>query len=227
MTTRTLFHIDRDSLFTYEKFNGFSHLLMVPVSFVLTIISVVTAAHLDSIFKVTAVSVYGFTMMTVFLCSGLYHLVPSGPRLKKILRRIDQASIFPYIAATSMLVTLIPLWEANGVLLTILIWAASLAGMYLKVREKDLPFWLEVTAYVILGCLCLVDADVLLTSLPPAAFWMLVGGGASYIIGAVIVALEERLDPDGNKNFHEFWHILVIIGTLLHWIVIQWYIIYL
>lgn len=227
MTTHTKFEADANEEFTYQKFNGMSHLVMFPIAFFLTIVLAITADRQESLLKVFSVAIYGFTMTCVFLASGLYHITPAGPKLRKILRRIDQGSIFPYIAATSTVVSLIPLYHSNGILLTALIWLLSIGGVYLKATDKDLPFALEVMVYILLGCLCLVDVDVLISQLPKGAFHLLALGGALYILGAIIVALEDVFDRDGTKNFHEIWHILVILGTVCHWIVIQFYIVYL
>ena len=226
MTTKTEFTVDRTANHTYEVFNGLSHLLMGPIAFVLTIIMAITADRQHDFIKVISVSIYGFTMTCVFLASVIYHLIPSGPKLKHILRRIDQGSIFPYIAATSTVLNLVPLIESNGIMLTVLIWTFCIAGIIFKAMDYNLPFVLECLIYILLASLLFVDADVLLLQLNSPALWALALGGACYIIGAVIVALEEYFDDHGIRNFHEIWHVLVILGSLFHWYVIQFHIIY-
>jgi hemolysin III len=56
---------------------------------------------------------------------------------------------------------------------------------------------------------------------PPLAFWI-VAGGLSYTLGAVFYALK-RPNPTKEFGFHEIFHVLIIGGTLCHYVAIAYY----
>jgi hemolysin III len=52
-------------------------------------------------------------------------------------------------------------------------------------------------------------------------FWFLVVGGAVYSAGALVYALKRPNPWPRHFGYHEIFHIAVILGAILHFLVIQ------
>jgi len=62
------------------------------------------------------------------------------------------------------------------------------------------------------------------SNLPVGALVLMAAGGAVYSIGFVIFVIEKPNPWPGVFGFHELWHLLVIIGALLHYLLIYLYV---
>jgi len=60
----------------------------------------------------------------------------------------------------------------------------------------------------------------LTNAIPPPAFNLLLAGGITYTIGVFFYLLDSKI-----KYFHFIWHLLVITGSVLHYIMILKYVI--
>jgi hypothetical protein len=91
---------------------------------------------------------YGLGLCALFGVSGAYHRWRGAPRIKRLLRRADHATIFVFIAASYTPVALLAL---SGSLRWVVLgsaWAGALAGVALSVGWIDAPRWLTAAAYV-------------------------------------------------------------------------------
>ena len=74
-----------------------------------------------------------------------------------------------------------------------------------------------------MGWFVLVDLKPL-NNLPVGALGLLVGGGVSYTIGGLIYGLKRPiLTP--RFGFHELFHVFVLMGSLLHYLMVLIYIV--
>jgi hemolysin III len=56
--------------------------------------------------------------------------------------------------------------------------------------------------------------------MPAGQLWLLLGGGAAYTLGAVFYAIKKPNPVPGVFGFHEIFHLLVIAGAVLHYLMI-------
>jgi hemolysin III len=82
-----------------EIANAITHGTGVGLSIAALVILVVFAAKQSDAWKVVSFSIYGATMITLYLASTLYHSFPQ-PNLKRFFRILDHSSIFLLIAGT-------------------------------------------------------------------------------------------------------------------------------
>ncbi|MGL5693857.1 MAG: hemolysin III family protein, partial [Peptostreptococcaceae bacterium] len=54
---------------------------------------------------------------------------------------------------------------------------------------------------------------------------LLVGGGLAYTVGAVIYAIKPKFLKFKNFEFHEIFHLFIMLGSLLHFICVYVYVI--
>lgn len=65
--------------------------------------------------------------------------------------------------------------------------------------------------YLIMGWCIIVKIDVVIKSLGLAGFSLLLAGGISYTIGAVLYGVGKK-----RKWMHSIFHLLCLVGSLLH-----------
>jgi hemolysin III len=198
--------------------NGLTHCIGAALAVVGTVMLLLRAMDPPMPWHIVAFSIFGGGMILLYTASTLYHWLPLSERGIRILRRVDHAMIFVYIAATYTPICLITLrgpwgWSIFGV-----VWGIALAGIMLKAFWITAPRWLSTAIYLAMGWIALAGIYPLTQSLPPAALAWLVGGGLTYSLGAVVYALKWPNPFPGYLGFHEIFHLFVIGGSACHFI---------
>ena len=85
--------------------------------------------------RLAAIVVYGGSMFIAFVTSAIYHGVQHG-RIKAAFQKIDQCTIFLFVAGTYTPITLLPLRHHAGVMLLALIWTVAIAGIVLRLIKE-------------------------------------------------------------------------------------------
>ena len=172
-----------------------------------------------------AALVYGAGMCVLFAGSAAYHRFKCGPRLRRLLCRIDHSAIFVFIAASYTPVALLVLDGPTGWTLFAAAWAGALAGVTLSLVWIGAPRVLFAATYVALGWLALMAMPELISRLPVTPLILMGAGGLLYTVGAVVYALR-RPDPWPDVfGFHEVFHALVIAAAALHFVAMAGWII--
>ena len=84
-----------------EPVNGFTHLAGAILSFIgLLALVIKTALQGHSTIALTAVIIFGISMILLYAASATYHLVVSSDKVISFLRRLDHAMIFLLIAGS-------------------------------------------------------------------------------------------------------------------------------
>ena len=89
--------------------------------------------------------------LLLFGISGVYHRFTWGPRGEALLRRMDHANIYVFIAATYTPLALLALEPASGTVLLIVIWTAAFVGLVFRLVWLGAPRWLYTALYVLMG----------------------------------------------------------------------------
>ncbi len=159
---------------------------------------------------------YGGSLALLFLASTLYHFFDVGPRGNVWLRRLDHVCIFLLIAGTYVPACLWLLDGAWRIGMLATIGLITLAGIVFKLAWVDCPKWLSVGVYMALGWIVLVPAHRIFPQLDATQLAWLVGGGATYSLGA-LVYVSHRPDPwPGVFGHHDVWHLFVLGGAAGH-----------
>jgi hemolysin III len=205
-----------------DPFAGLSHLggaaLSIAGLVVLLCVSYGKPWHL------TSFSIYGASMILLYLASAVYHLLPvSEDRVRKLLV-LDQIGIYLLIAGTYTPICLVTLRGPWGWSLFGIVWGLALTGIVLRVSWHRAPWWLCFVLYLTMGWLCLVALAPLVRVLPGAGMAWLAAGGILYTIGSVVFATERpRLWP-GVFGSHDLWHVFVLGGSACHFLVMLWFV---
>ena len=204
-----------------EIFNAVSHIVGGGLGVVFLVVGVVFA-HLNlNWVGILSMYVYGICMIITYTMSAIYHFLRPN-RAKKVFQIFDHCSIFLLIAGTYTPYCLITLANAPawGYSLFGIVWALSILGITLTAINMHKWKTLSMILYISLGW-CVVFAIVpLLQYLEMAGFWFLLGGGIAYTVGAVFFAFGQKV-----KYIHSVWHLFVLLGSILQFASILFYVI--
>jgi hemolysin III len=182
-----------------------------------TVLLIVYSSTAAKPWHIVSFSIYGFSLVSLFLASTLHHGVTSSPRVEGLLRAVDYFAIYVLIAGTYTPICLVVLrgplgWSVFGVC-----WAVGLAGIGLKAAIPSLPKWISLTLYSTMGWLGAAIALPVYRAVSLAGIGLILAGGVFYTVGAVIFSVEKPNPVPGRFGFHEIWHIFVILGALSHY----------
>ena len=169
--------------------------------------------------------VFGASMVALYTTSSLYHSVPWKERWKRRMQRFDHSMIFLLVAGTYTPISFNVLtgpwkWVTLGV-----VWGIAVLGILQKMLFPKVRNWLSFTLYMVMGWFAVIPVKELFDRLPLEAIVLLIVGGASYSVGMILlIAKRPKLSPR-IFSYHEVFHILVITGTLLHFLMILVYVV--
>ncbi|WP_291971507.1 hemolysin III family protein [Candidatus Symbiopectobacterium sp.] len=162
-------------------------------------------------------SLYGGTIILLFLASMLYHAIPS-PRAKPWLKRFDHCAIYLLIAGTYTPFLLVGLDSPLAHGLMIVIWSMALVGVLFKLAFAHRFEVLSLVTYLVMGWLSLIVIYQLMQVLAPGGVTLLAVGGAVYTLGVVFYVCK-RIPYN-----HAIWHGFVLGGSLCHFLAIYLYV---
>ncbi|MEN2768418.1 PAQR family membrane homeostasis protein TrhA [Ornithinibacillus xuwenensis] len=208
-----------------EPINGLTHLFGALLSFVGLLALVIKAAmEAGSSLAIAAVIIFGISLILLYSASATYHMVIARDSIIAFLRKIDHSMIFVLIAGTYTPICLIGLEGITGWVLFSVINGLALLGVLYKLIWFQAPRWLSTALYVIMGWIIIFFSSSLVDVLSSIGMWLLVLGGVSYTVGAVIYWLKPKFLEFKHMGFHEIFHIFILVGSFLHFFCIYFYV---
>lgn len=166
---------------------------------------------------ITGVSIFGATMIILYLTSTLYHAFPHS-KAKRLFRILDHSAIFLLIAGTYTPFTLSVLPGAWGWTLFGIVWGLAAAGIVLKSVRNVRTGRLSIALYLAMGWLGVMAASPLYNNLPGWGLFWLLAGGVMYSTGVLFFAYDHRV-----RYNHFIWHLFVLAGTGCHVVAVLGY----
>jgi hemolysin III len=167
--------------------------------------------------------VFALSLVALYTASSLYHCVPWQRLWKQRMQRIDHSMIYVLIAGTFTPVAWIaldggPCWVAIGAA-----WGVAVVGIGQKVLWPGLGDGFSITLQTVQGWLAVPLLVPLTARLPWPALALILGGGALYMTGMLLlVTRRPRLWPR-VFSYHEVFHVFVVGGSLAHFLLALWY----
>jgi hemolysin III len=199
-----------------EIANAVSHGVGLLLSVIAAPVLVIAAVQRGGVTEIVAASIFGVTMVLVYLTSTLYHALPMN-RAKRVFRILDHGAIFLLIAGTYTPFTLGPLRGIWGWTLFGLVWGLALAGVVFKAVGGVRYPKLSTSLYIAMGWLVIVAIEPLRLNVPMSGLFWLLAGGIAYTAGVAFFA------PRRLRYGHFVWHLFVIAGTACHFAAVLWY----
>src|SRR5664279_2901410 len=200
-----------------EKFNALSHLVAAVAALGGAILLVVLAAASGDPWKIVSVSIYGATLVLLYVASVLYHSMRG--RAKDVLRELDHQSIYLLIAGSYTPFCLVTLRGPWGWSLLGIVWGLAVLGGLQEFRPRNEARILSVLIYLLMGWVVVAAMVPLLRALGPAGSAWLAAGGLFYTFGVVFYALDTRV-----THAHGVWHLFVLGGSATHYYAILHYV---
>ena len=205
--------------FGREPFNGYSHLLGAAAALVGGIILVQKAQGSTMMFFACVVD--GISLFLAFFSSAVFHLISGPPELTGRLRDLDHFCIRGLIVGTyaPLAVRMLPMVWAIGCLIFLL--TLAILDAVVATRKKDSMSRSRLAAsYSGMATISLFAVPFCWAEFWQPILWISCGS-LFYILGAVCYV---KKIPRGSRwlNFHEVWHVCVMIGALVHYQVILW-----
>ena len=199
-----------------EIAHSITHGIGVGLSIAGLVILVVMAARRGDAYQIVSFSIYGATLIILYLASTLYHGF-RHPRVKQVFRIIDHASIFLLIAGTYTPFLIVGIRGPLGWTLLAIVWGLAVLGVSFKALFIHRFQKLSVLAYIMMGWLCVVAFKEMLENIPMDGLIWLGVGGAAYTVGVIFYALRKI------PYMHAIWHIFVLGGSICHYFAVLFY----
>ncbi len=190
-----------------------AHSVTHGVGAVLSLVALVTLVILAVLhgtkWHILSYTVYGISLLAVYLASTLYHGVQK-PRLRPILRKVDHAAIYLLIAGTYTPFVLISMRGTLGLTLLTVVWTLAVFGIVYKIFFIDRLVVLTTLAYVGMGWMSIVAWREMVANIPGPGLVLLMTGGGLYTLGVVFYAMTKI------RYTHAIWHLFILGGSACH-----------
>ena len=205
-----------------EIFNMVSHIVGGALGVAALVLCVVFAALHHDPWAVVGSAIYGASLIVLYTCSSVYHgLRP--PTAKKVMQILDHCTIYFLIAGTytPILLTCIrehsPVWAwvIFGIVWGLAALACTLTAIDLKKYDR-----FSMICYLGMGWCVVLAGKTVIEALPLWGFLFILGGGIAYSIGAVLYGLGKK-----HRYMHSIFHLFVVLGSLLQFFGIFFYVI--
>ena len=200
-----------------EFWNSLTHFIGV----ILTVLGTPLLFYFDNKFtslSTLSIILFSFGLFFVYSSSSVYHFV-INPRLNKRFQILDHISIYYLILGSYAPVCLITLYEYSGINIFLAVLTLSIVGTMKKLFFTGRFKIISLLLYLAMGWLIVVEINLLFELLDSEAELLLIIGGLSYTIGIIFYTL------DKIKYFHSIWHLFVLTGSVLHYLMIVLYIV--
>ncbi|MCP5099311.1 MAG: hemolysin III family protein [Chloroflexi bacterium] len=178
---------------------------------------VVLAAIYGDVWRVVSFSIYGSSLVILYLASTLYHSI-QAPKVKRILRIFDHASIYLLIAGSYTPFVLVSMRGTLGWTLFGIVWGIALFGIIFKTLFIGRFEKLATAGYVLMGWLIVFAFGEMLKSIPLGGVIWIIIGGIMYTVGVIFYAWQKL------PYNHAIWHLFVLSGSICHFFAVLFHV---
>lgn len=205
-----------------EIFNMVSHIAGGALGIVALVVCVTKAAMMSNVWGVVSSAIYGTSLIMLYTMSSVYHGV-RHEGAKKVLQILDHCTIYFLIAGTYTPILLCAVRRVDPVTawgLFALVWGcAALATVFTAIDLKKYSVF-SMICYLGMGWCIVFAVDPMLKSAElTGIIWLLLTGGISYTVGAILYGIGKN-----HRYMHSVFHLFVVLGSLLHFFFILFYI---
>lgn len=201
-----------------EIANSVTHGVAALLSLVALPILVVGAVQKGGALNILSSSIFGASLVLLYLASTLCHSLPRG-RAKQVFEILDHCAIYLLIAGTYTPFLLVSLGGTWGWSLFGVIWGLALLGVIFK-SVFGIRYPMASNAlYLLMGWLVLVAIKPMMAAVPEAGMMWLLAGGIAYTLGVVFFVLDNRW-----RFAHFVWHLFVLSGSACHFLAVFFYV---
>ena len=196
-----------------EVLNALTHGVGALLAVFGTVLLILRAKAYGSLLNVVSVTIFGVSMILLYLISCLYHALPPS-KGKQVFQVLDHCSIFLLILGTYTPVCLITVGGTFGLTIFAINLSCGLLGIVLN--AVSLKRWKKVwlVLYIVMGWLGVLAIPVILKNMSLGGVLLLLLGGIAYTVGVVFYRQKEK------PYRHGVWHFFVLAGTVLQFMAV-------
>lgn len=193
-----------------EITNSITHGLGVLFGVTILVLTIIMAAHNHNAVGVVAASIYGVSMIVMFLMSCLYHAMSPRIGAKKVFRVIDHCDIYLFIAGSYTPFCISLIGGATGWTLFGIIWGCAVLGVLLNSINLEKFKYISIALYLIMGWMVIISFNSLYNAIPTRGLILLLTGGIIYTLGAILYGLGKKV-----RYMHSVFHLFVLAGCII------------
>lgn len=206
-----------------ETFNTLSHEIGVYLSVAgFYFITVKAFTFTTSIRAVIGALVYGISMISLFVCSSLYHSLKVGNE-KKMLRILDHCTVYIAIAGTYTPYILSVIYESDpkeATNLLFILWSFVALGVMLNFLDMERLKHLLYGGCISLAIGMMVKVVIYSVFFPKECIKLSIIGGIFISIGVIMYSVGSKY-----RWFHSVFHVFVLVSCGLFYATILLYLI--
>jgi hemolysin III len=198
---------------------GWLHAAMTPLAAAAGIVLICLAPTAAG---VIGGAIYLAASLLLFGTSAVYHRgSPWSPHAEAVLRRMDHANIYVFIAATYTPLALQLLTGTSRVALLAVVWSAALIGLLFRLFWLSAPRWLYTALYLMMGWAAVGWLGQFYAAGGALVVILVIVGGLLYTLGAIVYATKRPNPSPRWFGFHEIFHAFTIAAFVSHYIAIS------
>ncbi len=205
-----------------EQLNMITHIIGGGLGVIALVLCVLLSALHHNVWGVVGSAIYGGTLILLYTASSIYHGLPYG-LAKKVFQVLDHCTIYLLIAGTYTPILFCSIRPVSAVWAWVIfgiVWGcAVLATIFTAIDLKKYSKF-SMCCYIGMGWCILLAAKTAIEAIPlPGLLWLLFGGIA-YTVGAILYGIGKK-----RRYFHSIFHLFVLLGSILQFICIFFYVI--
>lgn len=205
-----------------EIFNMVSHIVGSVFGVVVLVLCIIVSAMHHNVYGVISGSIYGATMIILYMMSSIYHGLSPKCKGKKVMQVLDHCTIFLLIAGSYTPFALCTFREYNtatGWIIFGIIWAMAILGIVLNAIDLKKYKVFSMICYIGMGWAIICRVNLLPKLLGTTGTILLVLGGIAYTIGAILYGIGKK-----HKYIHSIFHLCILLGSILQFFCILFYV---
>lgn len=163
-----------------------------------------------------AASIYAASLVLLFGTSAGYHRLARSERARRTMQRVDHAMIYVLIVGTYVPLCVLALPPAWGIPILVVVAAAGLVGIVLKLAVFHGARWVSYSLYLVMGWAAIIAAPAMINNLTSTQLALVVAGGVAYTIGFPVLMMRWPNPWPKRFGYHEVWHLLTVVAAGLH-----------
>lgn len=197
-----------------EIANAVIHGIGAIFSIAALVILIVSSAMHGTAWHVVSFTLFGSSMVLLYLSSTLVHSFPAG-RVKDFFEIMDHSAIYFFIAGTYTPFLFLVIKGALGWTLFGIVWGLAIGGTVFKAFFVKRFLHTSTLLYVVMGWLMVFGWKPLLENVSTQGLILLAIGGILYTVGAIFYVWR------GFTYHHAVWHVFVLAASILHFFAVM------
>jgi len=202
-----------------ELFNTISHGAGALLAIIGLVFMLLTVTDGGDSWQIVSATIYGITLILLYLASTLYHALPPG-KAKRVFRRFDHIGIYLLIAGSYTIIALTELRDSVGWHLFGIEWGIAAFGITFKAVFGPRYELISTLGYVAMGWVVVFFIGDVVAELPTGGLILLGLGGLFYTGGVPFILMDQK-----RRYFHSIWHLFVLGGSICHYFMAYYYLV--